>query len=1600
MVEPTSSAQSRYFPDSRLGELIDLTDSLRNRPTFSQMIDLLDELFVGLLRYERDVLDVTNRVRLPPSTKSPQVWSVARSGGVHICAVERHAASFRASNYLKIFRLYPECVVFVHSNVDQRVRVLLRPRKGNRTYRYRSLTPRSVLGPKSDRTATWTIRLGLLSPDLEEPAHVNYEAFEAALFEPLPELLAMHDPYSWSSRNEWKEGLGIMRWEEQLTAQVRRFLQLGVPETKRRAQGLHVAMLRSFPCYVEGNIDQRVDYDSYRILETNRSDVYRVEVSLWATFLCNGLERKERISFELTIPKMMPSGALKWDGDAWRFRAQAGGSVEWAGEESDLDDADDVEDQDQVEAALEKVIDEELADIELPDEEEKPEVDIFEFLTLEVENNEDSESVFLSLHRGLEYGVTRKLRSLRWYLRTIKREDRITLVEHIGRMIRWWKVRDNPGAPDSMLPHFFIRDYFEPMPEQGFTKSALGKSVWAHSVDFLEDEAPLWHCPVAQACSGEWFLPGSNCLEHPILRDFIAPADGAGWSLAAQRSLDGEGWVLPAARAAFRALTVRNRRIGSRVLVVPGKNRRIVALDNSDLCSKTASDRVVLRRRLAPGKPLIAAPKKRKVVEAGKDSEAFWKVVGDSNLDPSTGFVFPGRFVAAGDPLVARAQPAKNLPWIDELRSIAFFGGDDAPPLQDRDRSWYLPVGIQGIVSEVRFDGEDAAGSGEISVVVDQWRAGHRGMALSSTNGLQGHIRAIWQRHEMPFLQDGRIIDAIVEVPVDEFPRWRSIGRRSVVFDQDGDLLEGGVVLRNVEWVVDSVPRVTARRNFFRRNLHEKPIPSSLETGDELLPILAQLDAHGADKAITHLIRESGSGRTLHAQQNQRKWRLQQLLTALGCGVDFRAGRIDIEPMSTGKRGLKRVEKHTETIHYRTGASYPSGLFDERIFEPLPVDAMNIGGVPWEVLDHMDWQRHQEGLIDRNPHLKGLKLGGGPLRLSTSEDEIGMELPVIEFPEPVLNPLAETVVADFFGISEHELLAVILGQATLTVQIEGDEFAAKVEEIIDVNFLIDQAPAATGVAGLEAGLEKAAMLEPRARYLIKTIWRKLPVLPPYWRPILGGAQFDSSRLISDVNHYYVEAGQAIARVEKVRSRPDILPYLLLITARERLRMTLRRFIGFIDDEHYTVKHRLRNRRLQKESRTPALRGIGDLLSQFMRRQLMLKSRSALPYTVRGSWVATAPVNPVLIPEDHLLYLWRDNIARWMVEEGVCATVLEAQRSIRQNDPTARLIMRQRIETTHAAGYLVATKNVVTPVQVGVGSEDKPLQVPSDLIRKLSLQAGGKVALYLPPGEEEQQEALALVGKSQSLQRFACPQDVVTGVLTQFGHVYLSELEARNNLGVHTRYDAEQRGGVNLGTWMVRELTLWPVDTQRVFVDALQQGQLGSQAPQIQQRFPAVRGSRLLEVATLAEVEFPRGQQPSMLWQLVTLEHLMAAMGGKVSLLTDDFLSRLILGTLGCRSIADPVREPLIRQATDSIEERVEPQDSIVDVVDVFEEDIQEESNEPEAENVLEVEIKDSPIHTKEGDDELIVSSVRMALQRLADSFVSEAAQSAAIDEVN
>lgn len=89
-----TSLQARYFPDDRLGHLLDVVDGIRNRPTFEEMVALLDKLFVGLLRYERDGLDVTSRAGLPPSAVTRCVRSVARLGGVRIFAVEREGASF------------------------------------------------------------------------------------------------------------------------------------------------------------------------------------------------------------------------------------------------------------------------------------------------------------------------------------------------------------------------------------------------------------------------------------------------------------------------------------------------------------------------------------------------------------------------------------------------------------------------------------------------------------------------------------------------------------------------------------------------------------------------------------------------------------------------------------------------------------------------------------------------------------------------------------------------------------------------------------------------------------------------------------------------------------------------------------------------------------------------------------------------------------------------------------------------------------------------------------------------------------------------------------------------------------------------------------------------------------------------------------------------------------------------------------------------------------------------------------------------------------------------------------------------------------------
>ena len=1587
------SAQRKHFPDRSLEELIEITDGLRNRPTFSEARAHLKTLFIDLLRYERDGADITRRADLAPSAYSPQVLSLARLEGLQVCLVERQGAGFYPENYRKIFRLHQECILFVHSSVDRRIRIALRPRKGRRTYRYRSLVPRCVLGPRSDRTASWAMRLGLLSPKLDEPGHVNYEAVEDVLFDPLTELLDIHDPYRWNNRQRWMGGLGMVEWTDHLSGVVDRFFQTGTTRHERRVHGLHEALLRSFPMYVEGEFNQRLVYDGYSLEESAEGELQSVKIRIKLVEEHEDDRCTHRYWWSWKPPELTEAGLLRRQGREWQFQGRAGFSMEWSDNIPEEDSSESIEaTEDQLDKLVDPKLDEELAALEEDIEDEGGDNDFEDRPLVDDAVSPEAEEVvpFLSLQRALGYEVSRQLRKLRWYIRNYSREEDATLREHVMAMLKQWTASFDRGEAESMLSEQFVEDYFREVTDQGLEASYFGKTVEAHSVEFEEDESPQWSCPVVHDVTDR-HVPVDGSVAHPVDRMFIVESGGAELSSYA-RLLEvdvGCGSLVSAMLAAFKA----NRRPVDRIAVVPDSTPHpaMTVCRDSPVYHRLVRQRLVLHRRLGTAEVLTTAPRTCELRSRDNAESGPWQVVADERLDDETGFVQEGIYVQPGDPLAARGQPVDGFRPTSEERFYSRVLTDEVDGLAHprRDRSWYVPSGVEGVVRRIEFDGDGATGGGPLRVVIDRLRRLETGSIVATSNGLTATVQMVRPREVMPFTVDGDAVDAVMTVPEKQYKRWNEAHDSTPVFDADGSLLEEAVLLEGTEAAVVESPQVWSQGRTVRRNVWGQPMVEEHRSCDDLLPILAQLDAIGAPEAMRRLVGELHGMETQEADPFRARWKLRELLGTLGLKAEFRGNSMELSIHGGTGESSESLENPTETLNYRTGMPKPGGLCDPFSFEPVPRRREELGGVQWDVLDSKQWQQRWHHLreVDNSRCIEWK--GTGPVRLASLRKIPGNAC--IKLPEPMLHPFAERLLAEHLGVSTAELSGVLQGWAHLRWNEEHCEWF--VEDNSDVWSVIEAEPETTGIAAIQRVLDR---LDDRqfAERMHQAIWVGVPVLNMSWRPMVESPDGETQWSSSELNALYVRLAQAVDRMRRIRKRSRVFPLVILNTLRGQLHDCVRTLFGLREEENDGWEWGER-RQLQYSD------GLIGSLRRFIRRRLAVGGRMSLPQVVRGSWVISEPVRRVGLPADHLLDCWRKKVARWMVEDGACERYADAIRAVESSAPDARRVLRIRVNTGVHGGYLVTAQSLVEPVLISVVESDSPIEVPEDIARKTGVEPRSELAVYVPSGEEAQEEVLEAVGRRRLVPRFGTSSTIVQELLTRWGHVWTGPAGAGGLTGSELGSSPDDGGALpkkrNVATWLLRQMTRWPVDIQESFLEQLFDGEFESTKAidEFVGKFEESPARQLVDVAVKCHRIQDSRQRPKMLWQLVETEYLEEAISSDIQFRSDDFLSRLVLGRL-----AEDSRMPELQWTP--VESEVGNRDTDADSEPSGEQRSQseEEPKTPGDTDQYEEEVSNDDVDGKDAKsasnlgpashhDEVVVGTFYDALSRLGDALAGE-----------
>lgn len=923
------------FPANQLAQLIALTDKLRNRPTFDETVALLRELFVDILRYGADDIDVARRVGLPPSARTRRIVSLAGAGGIRVCVLERERLSFYPNTYLKLFRLYPDCLVFVHSNEDQRVRVLVRPRRSARhTYRYRSLTPRAVMGPRGDYLASWALRLGLLQPDISEPSHVNYAFFEKVLFGSPADLIALYDPFEWGNRAVWADALGMPAWENYLENVVHRFLQADRLPLERRAVGLHEALLRSFPIYVEADTGQKLFYDHYRVQAPTEEndDVWRISLHLRLSLKIDGFTTQTPICLDFDFPRMTRAGYLVWMGRRWKFQATAGLDISWndgpPGEKTGGDDQDEEEDAQENDVLSQTLVEfgvEELFKKETASQiEEEADATSLALDELDFDIDEADFGVqklqFLAISRAFAYGVSSELRRLRWHLRNRSRDDGCSVVTHVEHLVREWSVGCSRQAPRSLLPHLFVQDYFEPISQEGLKYSSLGHHLNAHAVAWNAPEQPLWSCEVYAELNSHEVLPIAGAVLHPIRREFVAAPDAERICAAAHYA------ALKVGRArsadALRYECMANRWTSKRTLVVPGDIAGAALRCGAFAGSPRQTLYSKMRRHLSAAVEGITTHT--------DDEHA---------LDAKSGFVRIGNPLRPGDLIARRFAGTAQIPLNPEEKLFNAIVADDPKALLPtiwRDRSWWAPAGVAGVVRSVVFEGA-APASGVLSVQVEQNLALDIGGHITTDFGAMAPIVAHLRTEDAPFLADGEPVDMLITLPRAQFHTMRIAETdRPVVFDCQGELIAEAFVVQAHQFAISTLPKVYAQERSLCFNLRGRSLRE--QSGDRFsaLTLAAQLNAFSACAGLREFIKGLSPHRDPKVSHLQVVQRFEQLFAACGFDLRIRGDSASVTLRASRLTDGPILKKPAETLHYRTQHPVEGGLFDPILFRPLP----------------------------------------------------------------------------------------------------------------------------------------------------------------------------------------------------------------------------------------------------------------------------------------------------------------------------------------------------------------------------------------------------------------------------------------------------------------------------------------------------------------------------------------------------------------------------------------------------------------------------------------------------------------------------------------
>lgn len=1513
------------FPYHALARLIDIAGRLRNRPGFSATVDLLHALFVEVLEYEPARIDVLERLKFPPSAAISAAWSIAVGGGIRVCVLDHGNDVYHASTYASVFQVWQECLLFVVSRVTGKVRIVLREVSGNKQHIKRALTPIWMFGPRSDATASWAIRLGLLYPNPAQRSYARYRDMIEVLTMRADALLEVCDPYTWELRHLWMQSLDHALWHTQLQHCVEHFLQ----SNQVVVPGLHEALLRSFPAYL-ANTDYWLNYHSFQVHEA--ADHYDIAVDCGIYYRGHSLTVPiESLVIHLELPRPTSEGAFQLHHAEWLFvpRMSTPSSHQEPIELDEVDDLDDIDQADEHDQTLLESVTPSEEDLRLLSDSEDLSPDLISPLDAPFneaipERLEDTgERViapFLLLSHALCYGASGRLLSLHRRLRKLA-TTREKILEDVTKCIqRWQQTRyamGNLGQNRSMLRKFFLEDFCERLDPNAPPLSSIGYQLRAQAVMLDSESMPEWACPIASRPLEQRASPMSETICHPIRNGFVYPAQPTSPYAALALPL-GQQLAPEYARYGLQVTALKHHHRLSRIAVVPGPAPKMV-LSNRWLKSQRAPTiRQSISENLLSGVPLETAPRGRiRRSEKVEDEEGKTHIrsffVPDRALDPATGFVRPGMFVKPGKALAARqvSTRKRSSSTVEQrLLGAVFFERKHPLALRKQDCTWYCPDELEGVVETVRFSELDPTEAGKLIIDLRARLVPRQGDWLVASFGIGARLSAVVEVADLPYTEEGEPVDALFTVPE---ALWEALGRRAtsdIVFAPDsGELLEPALILEDEVIAVGHRREAMAFDGEQQLNVFGQPLRRSHLPLFPMFALAPQLAAFGALRSLDAL---NSGGRKPRKVTREIEHRLSQLLRGLGLDASFRVpGKMECQPVTLDADFGPELEKPWETLSSRLGRPQEGGLCHPAAFMVAAS------------------QRSMTGVGDANNDEPASAQGRGR-NPRPSRDSITVG--VLRLPEPVLNPLAEEAVAELLGVTQEQLVELLAGEQRLEIGpggLSADDW--RIQPNHDLPMWQAPDPGLTGACAVRTLLEHRALRDPRAEILLESIWERIPILPPHWRPLLTSRT--SLWFSSDLNHLYLDLVHRAACLERLLHRRGSLNISITL-ARGLLRENLLQLIG---PTRKVIPRQLQTRHLPDDGGITEYRTILDRLSRELHLNMQVSSLEPLEYSLIAPWcISEDPSGRVMIPQSLLLRCWKKELAEHMLERHPRMHLTRALRAIEQCEPEAIKRLHEYVQGRGCAGYVLTPAGAVVPLEV-VPHASQNITIPGSMARALELACDKPLLVYLPPDDEAQRETQVIARRYAMSALFGLNSDLYSLVMRRWGHLVVEmpdcghtvrikrddslsrvELAGREHthacmlrspatceartgvcarcLGLTPDSTAPVPLGMNVAAWLLRQFVRWPAPLQARVTQAIREDRIRKLSEVFRlvgEHSDAPLDTRPLEAVVRLRSKTHRSTFLH-LWQLETVDTVkhLATSGGELR--TDDFLSRLIL----------------------------------------------------------------------------------------------------------